>query len=99
MHDLNELRARDGEVGGVVMPHKFVKKIPTDRQTMLAVPIRNPKNPDTNQGRLLGTLAVDSATPLAETGWAEKVWEWGLDKGTAAQRLAMWARVVGGLLS
>ena len=96
LHDLNDLR-KEKKVDDEVVPHDFVDMIPSDRQTMLAVPIFNPRRKDTTKGRLLGTLAVDSKTSRMGTGWTEEI-EWGSEPMTAASRLAMWARVVAGLL-
>ena len=77
-------------------PHEYRKKIPDTRHTMLAVPIFNPKN---KNGKLLGTLAVDTTTTPAEADW-ERIgkFSWDSASETAGHRLQMWAEVVGSLL-
>lgn len=87
---------RRGAREGVVAPHEYRKKIPDTRHTMLAVPIFNPKN---KNGKLLGTLAVDTTTTPAEADW-ERIgkFSWDSASETAGHRLQMWAEVVGSLL-
>lgn len=48
-------------------------KVPTHRKSMLSVPIHAPLRPDdVSPPTPVGTLSVDSSTPLAETKWLEE---------------------------
>jgi NTE family protein len=70
-------------------------KVRPDRKAMLCVPIfdldRATGVSDARQVPILATLSVDSATPLAETGW--------LKDNFAVQRAIFWADVFSKLLS
>ena len=47
-------------------------KVPGDRMSMLSVPIHREHPPDEEPPAPVGTLSVDSTTPLDSTGWIEK---------------------------
>jgi NTE family protein len=71
-------------------------KVPRDRKSMLSIPIRSYSDGDVDDEKLpvVGTLSIDSSTPLAETGWmvGEEV------EASLITRMMLWENVVRRLL-
>ena len=71
-------------------------KVPKDRRSMLSVPIRSyvDTNIDDEHLPVVGTLSIDSTTPLLETGWLED----DEVESSLMTRLMLWENVVRRLL-
>jgi NTE family protein len=71
-------------------------KVPKDRRSMLSVPIRSDVDAGIDDEHLpvVGTLCIDSTTPLPETGWLEDEEV----ESSLLMRLMLWENVVWRLL-
>jgi NTE family protein len=74
-------------------------KVPTERQSMLSVPIHRPlRDDDITPPSPVGTLSVDSVTSLDETGWLERTSRGVLAHADAVSIMMSWAYIVHRLL-
>jgi hypothetical protein len=74
-------------------------KVPLSRKSMLSVPIHRPLRPDEQSPPSpVGTLSVDSVTPLEETGWLERTSRGVLAHADAVRTMMNWAYIVHRLL-
>jgi NTE family protein len=74
-------------------------KVPASRKSMLSVPIHRPLQPgEQSPPSPVGTLSVDSVTPLEETGWLERTSRGALAHADAVGTMMNWAYIVHRLL-
>jgi hypothetical protein len=75
-------------------------KVPASRKSMLSVPIHRPLDPDAHEPPSpVGTLSVDSITPLEDTGWLERTSRGPVAHADAVGIIMNWAYIVHKLLS
>jgi NTE family protein len=70
-------------------------KVPSNRKSMLSVPIHRELHPgEEGSPAPVGTLSVDSTTPLEHTGWIEKMGGEAVGQGKVVGIMMRWAYII-----